>query len=102
MNTKVKDGAVWLKTPDACKALGVSRDTLRRRRMEGFLISGQHFLKTSQSRSGWYLWNLEEVQVVLGNWKAPRASGGRRCRGAAGHQRARIGASAHGHAWPRR
>ena len=76
MNTKVKDGAVWLKTPDACKALGVSRDTLRRRRMEGFLICGQHFLKTSQSRSGWYLWNLEEVQVVLGNWKAPRASGG--------------------------
>ena len=77
MNQKNNNGgATWLKTPDAVKALGISRDTLRRRRMEGFFVYGQHYLKTSPGRSGWYLWNIEEVQKVLGTWKAPQVAGG--------------------------
>ena len=77
MNLKKNTGgATWLKTPDAVIAVGVSRDTLRRRRQEGFLVYNTHYLKTSPKRSGWYLWNVEEVRKVLGTWKAPQASGG--------------------------
>ena len=47
MNQK-NNGGAWLKTPDAVIALGISRDTLRRRRLEGFLsmgnISSKHHL----------------------------------------------------------
>ena len=72
---KNNSGASWLKTPDAVTALGVSRDTLRRRRQEGFLVYNTHYLKTSPGRSGWYLWNVEKVLEVLGNWRAPQANG---------------------------
>tara|TARA_Y100001972_G_scaffold31457_1_gene38726 strand:+ start:138 stop:374 length:237 start_codon:yes stop_codon:yes gene_type:complete len=75
VNQKNNNGGAWLKTPDAVIALGISRDTLRRRRLEGFFVYGQHFLKTSPGRSGWYLWNIDEVQKVLGTWKAPQVSG---------------------------
>ena len=70
------NGGAWLKTPDAVIALGISRDTLRRRRIEGFFVYNTHYLKTSPGRSGWYLWNIEEVQKVLGTWKAPQVAGG--------------------------
>ena len=73
---KNNSGASWLKTPDAVTALGVSRDTLRRRRLEGFFVEGTHYLRISPGRSGWYLWNVDRVLEVLGNWRAPQVSGG--------------------------
>ena len=76
MNQKNNNGGAWLKTPDAVIALGISRDTLRRRRLEGFFVEGDHYLRTSPGRSGWYLWDIQKVQEVLGTWRAPQGNGG--------------------------
>ena len=62
---KNNSGASWLKTPDAVTALGVSRDTLRRRRLEGFFVEGTHYLRTSPGRSGWYLWNVDRDDILF-------------------------------------
>ena len=70
-----KNLGVWLKTPDAAKALGVSAQTLRRRRKDGAFTQGKHYLKTSSSVSAWYLYNIDELIKVFGSLKAPRANG---------------------------
>ena len=70
-----KNLGVWLKTPDAAKALGVSAQTLRRRRKDGAFTQGKHYLRTSSSVSAWYLYNIDELIKVFGSLKAPRANG---------------------------
>ena len=74
--TTSKNSGVWLKTPDAAKAIGISAQTLRRRRKDGAFTQGIHYLKTSSSVSAWYLYNLDELIKVFGSLKAPRANGG--------------------------
>ena len=71
-----KNLGVWLKTPDAAKALGVSAQTLRRRRKDGAFTQGKHYLKTSSSVSAWYLYNIDELIKVFGSLRAPKANGG--------------------------
>ena len=74
--TTTNNRGVWLKTPDAANALGISAQTLRRRRKDGAFTQGIHYLKTSSSVSAWYLYNLDELIKVFGSLKAPRANGG--------------------------
>ena len=66
-------GSVWLKTPDAARALGISAQTLRRRRKDGALTNGVHYLKTSNSVSAWYLYNIDELIRAFGSFRAPKA-----------------------------
>ena len=66
-------GSVWLKTPDAARALGISAQTLRRRRKDGALTLGVHYLKTSNSVSAWYLYNIDELIRAFGSFRAPKA-----------------------------
>ena len=67
---------VWLKTPDAADALGISAQTLRRRRKDGAFTQGIHYLRTSNSVSAWYLYNIDELIKLFGSLKAPKANGG--------------------------
>ena len=60
-------GSVWLKTPDAARAVGISAQTLRRRRKDGALTLGVHYLRTSNSVSAWYLYNIDELKNALGD-----------------------------------
>lgn len=67
--------AVWLRTGDVCKALGISKATLYRRKREGFLKATVHYSKPAKATEK-SLWNLVECQKVFGTWKAPQAGQG--------------------------
>jgi len=64
--------AAWLRTGDVCGALGISRDTLRRRQKDGFLRPKIHYIRSGPSQNSVYVWNLSECKEVFGTWKAPR------------------------------
>ena len=77
MSTTTKEAEVWLRTGPVCVALGISRDTLRRRRKEGYFKETKHFTKSGPTvGKSWYLWNLGECRKVFGTWKAPKKDEG--------------------------
>jgi hypothetical protein len=58
----------WLRTAEASAALGLSRDTLRRREVDGYLKAGQHFIATGPHRTSPRLWNVAEVRCAMAGW----------------------------------
>ena len=67
---------VWLRTGAACKALGVSPSTLRRRVKENFLEERTHWIRSGASEKHMKLWNLAACREVFGTWKAPKGGEG--------------------------
>ena len=59
----------WISTADACTALGMSRETLRRLRMRGILQPGKHYRRwgCTQGR-GPLQWHPENVEATLTCW----------------------------------
>ena len=62
----------WLKTPEACAALGISRDTLRARMHAGLLEAGTHWIATGTSEKAPKLWNIEACMAAMQQWSAPQ------------------------------
>lgn len=69
-NGRIPDG-VYLKTPEAVEALGISKATLYRRKAEGYFLQGIHFVTTGPAKRSSFLWNVEECRKVQGDWTSP-------------------------------
>ena len=67
---RIPDG-VYLKTPEATEALGISTATLYRRKAEGYFLHGIHYVTTGPTKRSSFLWNVEECRKVQGDWTAP-------------------------------
>ena len=65
----------WLKTSEAVVALGLCRDTLLRRRNDGYLQRGDHWITTSSAPNAAILWNVEAIRTQMGRWRGPEAIG---------------------------
>tara|TARA_R100000655_G_scaffold86711_1_gene126779 strand:- start:121 stop:348 length:228 start_codon:yes stop_codon:yes gene_type:complete len=74
--SKTKEAEVWLRTGDTLKALGIGRNTLYRRRREGFLEPNKHWIRSGPSSSHQMLWNISACREVFGTWKAPKGGEG--------------------------
>ena len=61
-----------LSTYDVCELLGVSDDTLWRRRKEGYLVEGYHFIRIGNLKRSSFRWYQDRVLDVFTNWKKPR------------------------------
>jgi hypothetical protein len=70
--SKTKEAEVWLRTGDTLIALGIGRNTLYRRRKEGFLEQNKHWVRSGPSHSHQMLWNISACREVFGTWKAPK------------------------------
>ena len=57
----------WLPTPEAADYLGVSKDTLRRRRdtAGGYLINGKHWRYTGESANSKISWAVDLIAAEL-------------------------------------
>jgi len=56
----------WLRTNEAVIQLGLSRETLQKRRREGFFREGEHWLLSGTHPTAAILWNIvtcRELQV---------------------------------------
>ena len=69
-NKKLPDG-VYLKTPEAIDALGISKATLYRRKAEGWFVQGTHYVTSGPTKRSSFLWNVEECRKVQGDWTTP-------------------------------
>ena len=69
---RLADGT-YLKTSEAVDALGISEATLYRRKAEGWFVQGVHFVTTGPFKRSSFLWNVDEIRKVQGNWSAPEA-----------------------------
>ncbi len=60
------DPSPWLRTPELCRHLTISRSTLRRWRQVGILRQGQHWVRLNPCcpRSD-HLWHLERCTEQL-------------------------------------
>jgi hypothetical protein len=60
---------VWVTTPQACEALGMSRETLRKLRLRAVLQPGKHYRRwgCTQGR-GPLQWHLENVEATITGW----------------------------------
>ena len=61
----------WLNTTRAARALDIHPVTLRRKRNDGYLIEGVHFIKMGDAKNSQYIWNVEKILAVFTLWKAP-------------------------------
>ena len=61
----------WLNTTRAARALDIYPVTLRRKRNDGYLIEGVHFIKMGDAKNSQYIWNVEKILDVFTLWKAP-------------------------------
>ena len=61
----------WLNTTRAARALDIHPVTLRRKRNDGYLIEGVHFIKMGDAKNSQYIWNVEKILDVFTLWKAP-------------------------------
>jgi len=52
--------------------LGIHPITLLQKRKEGYFEDSHCYSRSGNGVTSKYLWNLEEVQKVFANWKAPR------------------------------
>jgi hypothetical protein len=69
---RLADGT-YLKTSEAVDALGISEATLYRRKAEGWFVQGVHYVTTGPFKRSSFLWNVDEIRKVQGNWSAPEA-----------------------------
>ena len=67
---QIPDG-IYLKTSEATEALGISKATLYRRKAEGWFVMGIHYVTTGPTMRSSFLWNVEELRKVQGDWTAP-------------------------------
>jgi hypothetical protein len=58
----------WLRTADAVKELGISRDTLLRRSRDGYLRGGEHFISGGPHRTSPRLWSIAAVRFAMAGW----------------------------------
>ncbi len=60
---------VCMSTPEACAALGMSREPLRKLRLRGVLVPGKHYRRwgCTQGR-GPLQWHLENVEATITGW----------------------------------
>ena len=61
----------WLTTSRAARALDIHPVTLRRKRNDGYLIEGVHFIKMGDAKNSQCIWNVEKILDVFTLWKAP-------------------------------
>ena len=61
---------LWLRTKEVASALCISKATLHRRKAEGYLNLGTHFIKTGPTDRSNLLWNVDACRKVLGAWEA--------------------------------
>ena len=61
----------WLNTTRAARALDIHPVTLRRKRNDGYLREGVHFIKMGDAKNSQYIWNVEKILDVFTLWKAP-------------------------------
>ena len=60
---------VWVSTADACKVLGMSRETLRQLRLRGVLQPGKHYRRWGCTEGrGPLQWHLENVEATITGW----------------------------------
>jgi hypothetical protein len=67
MNTNLAAGH-WARTSEAVVLLGISRNSLLRRKSEGYFKPGKHFVTTGPYKTAPCLWNIGEVRMVMGSW----------------------------------
>jgi hypothetical protein len=66
MMTTTETGT-WLRTNEAVIQLGLSRETLQKRRKEGFFREGEHWLSTGTHPTAAILWNIAACRQVQVN-----------------------------------
>ncbi len=69
-NVALPDGQ-WLKTPEACVALKISRSTLQDLVKKGLLTAGQHYVRLTTGLTSPQLWNINSVREAMAQWSAP-------------------------------
>ena len=62
----------WLRIEDAIKQLTLSKATLYRRKAEGHLKLGTHFIRVGPTARSPVLWNVGEVRKVFAQFEAPK------------------------------
>ena len=67
---------VWLRTKDVPPALNISKNTLLRRKDDGWLQAGTHYLRTGTSKTSNLLWNVDACRKVLAEMAAPESREG--------------------------
>ena len=63
----------WLRRPEACVALGISRDTLQVRKREGLFQAGRDYIRTGRHAKSPCLWNIQSAREQMALWAAPTA-----------------------------
>ena len=62
----------WLRTNEAVRALGVSRDTLLRRCRDGYLRPGEHYIAAGPHRTSPRIWSISAVRAAMAGWTGVR------------------------------
>lgn len=65
----VENERPWLRTSEAVVALGMSRETLMRRRTEGYYTEGEHWIATGPYPTSAVLWNIEACRNRQSHWE---------------------------------
>ena len=55
----------WMRTPELCTRLHISRPTLYRLRLQRVLLPGQHFRRCGVSDLGPLVWDCSAVDLTL-------------------------------------
>jgi len=58
----------WLPTNEAAKRLNLSRSTLNRRKADGLLEAGIHFIRIGQGKTSRILWNVIAILKAMMRW----------------------------------
>ncbi len=61
----------WLKTSGAVNALSISRATLQRRKKEGYLQKGKHWITAGPFSRSPVLWNVDSIRKLMSHWDGP-------------------------------
>ena len=61
----------WLRTQEACTALGISRHTLGARVKAGYLVQGKHWMASGPAAKATRFWNIESCMIAMAHWSAP-------------------------------
>ena len=69
METPTTPQRAWISTADACRALGMSRETLRKLRQRGVLQPGKHYRRWGFTQGrGPLQWHLENAEATITGW----------------------------------
>jgi len=65
----------WLKTSGAVNALSISRATLQRRKKDGYLLKGKHWITAGPYSRSPVLWNVDQILKLMSHWEGPACKG---------------------------